>query len=149
MAFGCISKTVIMVLLDEVLKCEAQSVSAEDPPTHMRLRRTGPRLHYTCLSLIYSHITEMEMLTWPSFYFSNNTVYYKGRIVWGIVSNNMRGGEACFKEDICPLSRSYDMWREGKSEWHDTCMKKKLRKRLNESRENAVDFATNSADFMF
>jgi len=89
------------------------------------------------------------MLTWPSFYFSNNTVYYKGRIVWGIVSNNMRGGEACFKEDICPLSRSYDMWREGKSEWHDTCMKKKLRKRLNESRENAVDFATNSADFMF
>jgi len=33
------------------------------PPTTMRLRRTGPRLHYTCLSLIYSHITEMEMLT--------------------------------------------------------------------------------------
>jgi len=47
---GCISKTVIMVLLDEVLKCEAQSVSAEDPPTH----RNGdayirlPFFEFTC-----------------------------------------------------------------------------------------------------
>jgi len=45
---GSISKTVIKVLVNETFKCEAQSVFAEDPlpPTTMRLRRTGPRLHH-------------------------------------------------------------------------------------------------------
>jgi len=55
---GCISKTVIMVLLDEVLKCEAQSVSAEDPPTHQNATQTdraSPSLYLSIPHLFSYH----------------------------------------------------------------------------------------------
>ena len=55
---GCISKTVIMVLLDEVLKCEAQSVSAEDPPTHHNAAQTdraSPSLYLSIPHLFSYH----------------------------------------------------------------------------------------------
>jgi len=47
-----------MVLLDEVLKCEAQSVSAEDPPTHHNAAQTdraSPSLYLSIPHLFSYH----------------------------------------------------------------------------------------------
>jgi len=47
-----------MVLLDEVLKCEAQSVSAEDPPTHHNATQTdraSPSLYLSIPHLFSYH----------------------------------------------------------------------------------------------
>jgi len=65
---GCITKSVIKVLLDETFKCETQSITClrrhklrrRTPlPTTLRLRRTGPRLHFSYPYFICSHIMEM------------------------------------------------------------------------------------------
>jgi len=47
-----------MVLLDEVLRCEAQSVSAEDPPTHYNAAQTdraSPSLYLSIPHLFSYH----------------------------------------------------------------------------------------------
>jgi len=69
---GCISKTVIMVLLDEVLKCEAQSVSAEDPPTHNAAQtdRASPSLYLSIPHLFSYHGNGDAYIRLPFFEFT-------------------------------------------------------------------------------